>query len=56
MGIYAVARISGRSPRSTAKRPGRANASRIRSEKFQVLDDELARMRRKLTEKYGVEF
>ena len=56
MGACAVARISGPSPRSTARRLGRANASRIRSENFQVLDAELARTRRQLTEKYGLEF
>lgn len=56
MGAYSVARISGPSPRSVAKRLGRANASRIRSQEFQVLDEGMAKMRRSLTEKYGLEF
>jgi len=55
-GSYAVARTSGPSPRSTAKRLGRANASQVRSEKFQTLDEGMAKMRRSLTEKYGLEF
>lgn len=55
-GSYAFARKSGPSPRGTAKRLGRAGASQVRSEKFQVLDEGMAKMRRSLTEKYGLEF
>ena len=55
-GSYAVARKSGPSPRATAKRLGRAGASQVRSEKFQTLDEGMAKMRRSLTEKYGLEF
>jgi hypothetical protein len=55
-GSFAVAKKSGPSPQSTAKRLGRASASGVRSEKFQTLDEGMSQMRRSMTEKYGIEF
>ena len=55
-GAFAFAKRTGPSPRSRAKRLGRANASQVRSEKFQAMDEDMAKMRRHLTEKYGMEF
>jgi hypothetical protein len=55
-GRWAVAKETGPSERSTAQRLGRAQASQVRSEKFQALDEGMAKMRRSLTEKYGLEF
>lgn len=55
-GVYVAAKKTGPSPRSWARRQGRSNASQVRTEKFQVLDEGMAKMRRSLTEKYGLEF
>jgi hypothetical protein len=55
-GRFVAAKKTGPSPRATAKRLGRASASQTRSEKFQTLDEGMAKMRRSLTEKYHMEF
>ena len=55
-GSFVAAKQTGPSPRSLAKRKGRANVSETRSGKFQVMDEEMAKMRRHLTQKYGIEF
>ena len=53
---YAVTRATGPSASSVAKRVGRANAAQTRSTEFQLMDEETAKMRRLMTERYGIEF
>ena len=55
-GVYAYAKNTGPSPRTEARRLGRGQSSQVRSEKFQVMNEEMAKMRRQLTEKYKMEF
>ncbi len=55
-GPWVAGKKSGPSDRTIARQQGRRNASQSRSEKFQVMNDEMAKMRRHLTEKYEMEF